>query len=442
MSAGNNVFGDFPTNGFDAGARERFSTWRAAGGAVPGLPEEGLLPDGMLRDLALRVSMPKERLDALRAAVAHLEGDRALWTVTRFLAFDLCTDRSRYDGMRFDNPKPGAMGRHAGLYPLLLCLACIPVSREMCRNRGIPDDMLLPVAERVLEPQLRHFSAGGDDIVDFPWDLNFYTGSIFLIGRFSFILTPYDDDVDFWRNRETGQVLGLYDGERAFRRDGQFQGVNGVVDREPFLSVRRLTDSTVTAHPVKPMGFLEREPVTLARAVWERTLHRGEWTLGLHIPSGPGYDPEQLRSAAVAAFAFFDRYFPEKAALGLWSESWLYDARLSLCMGEERNIVRVQRQMYLYPMERDDAMLRLELFGSGQADLSAFEPRTGLQRDALAYMQAGGRFNTGGMVILREDTGRIGDMPYIRAQDVARFRETVDAHLRPGLDPAWQKAGR
>ncbi len=465
MNAYEAILDGLPGDASDVGVRDRFRRWLASGGTVPGLPDDAVLPAGTVEALAHRFSLPQERVDALLAALAQLSDKAALRTVTRFLAFDLCTDRNRYDGETFRNPSPPQMERHAPLYPLLLCLACIPVSRAMCRARGIPEATYLAVAERALGPQMRRFASGSDDIADFPWDLNFYTGSIFLIGRFSYITTPYEDDVDFWRNRTTGKVLGLYDGERLFRRDGQFQPAGAMhgseaaaladktgtaddpadVDPLPFLSVRHMTESTVTAHPVNPMGFLEREPVTLPLSEWECVLRRGDWTLGFHIPSGPGYEPEQLLSSTREAFAFFDRHVPERPVRALWSESWLYDPRLSLCMDAERNIVRMQRQMYLYPMERDDAMLRMELFGNERIDLSVFEPRTGLQRAALAYMRAGGRFHTGGMVILREEVDRIGDMPYIRVSDIERFRKTVDTHLderRPHVCAAWHEAGK
>ncbi|HBD01697.1 MAG TPA: hypothetical protein DC053_23745, partial [Lachnoclostridium sp.] len=57
--------------------------------------------------------------------------------------------------------------------------------------------------------------------------------------------------------------------------------------------------------------------------------------LALHVPSGPGYNPERLKNSMVLALDFYKTYFPELPVKGFWSESWLYDSRLSLVLDHD-----------------------------------------------------------------------------------------------------------
>ncbi len=131
------------------------------------------------------------------------------------------------------------------------------------------------------------------------------------------------------------------------------------------------------------------------------------------------------------AIEFYDKYFPELAIKGFWSESWLYDSRLSLILNNEQsNIIRVQRQFYLYPIKAGDAMLRYEVFGDWKAEPSENELKTTLQKAAYEYMKMGKRFNNLSMLVLREDVDRVGEDTYITREDIEEFNKTVDSHLK------------
>ena len=168
----------------------------------------------------------------------------------------------------------------------------------------------------------------------------------------------------------------------------------------------------MTGNPVRPDGYILKDPVTLDRAVWKKALSEGDYLLALHIPGGEGYTPERVKSSCEQALAFWDRYFPEYAYKGIWSESWLYDPGLREILGPERNIVRVQKQFYCYPTEEGDRMIRLEVLGDEKADLRNRSPRNSLERGMAETWKRGGRFHTTGMFLLREEVPRIGEDPY------------------------------
>ena len=88
----------------------------------------------------------------------------------------------------------------------------------------------------------------------------------------------------------------------------------------------------------------------LTELLAEAKLKKGDILLGTHIPGGPGYEPSRLKSSIQWAGDFFDRYFPEIPVKGFGSESWLYDPHLRLLLKENANILKMQDQMYIYPI--------------------------------------------------------------------------------------------
>jgi hypothetical protein len=282
-----------------------------------------------------------------------------------------------------------------------------------------------------MKVQFEKLTRGDRKVSDFPWDKNFYTCSIFLMDRFLFIPYRYDDSLTMFRNNVTKKVIALRQAGEEFRRDGQVNGVNDVYDKDgAFITVWEESEHSITANPVNPMGFVERETITLSKNEWEKALTQGDNLLAVHVPSGEGYNPERLHNSMRMALDFFDLYFSELKIKGFWSESWLYDPRLSLILEEKNsNIIKVQRQMYLYPIHEGDGMLRYEVFGDWKAEPEMIELQTTLQKSAAVYMRKGGRFHTTSMLILRDEVGCTDHYPYITSEDISVFYKVVDSHL-------------
>lgn len=391
-----------------------------------------LIPREFLSALYVRYQVPERTQRLIEAGIEAIEQDPVLFDFTKFLVADMTTARNRCDDDFYTNMSPGCLGALRDRYSFLLLLACVPPSLRMLEARGVPGAYYEEIPHQFLKGQLAQINDREDfGVHDFQWKMNFYTCSIFLLDRFFFIPHRFQDAFTMYRHRKTRAASALRHAGGTFRRDGQQDGINGVFDADgAFRSSWREDDTKVTANRINPLGFVEREPITLAKREWEPALQPGDIMLALHVPSGPGYTPERLKSSMAMAVEFYERYFPELDIKGFWSESWLYDSRLSLVLDAEKsNIVRVQRQMYTYPIQEGDGMLRLEVFGDRGADPSGARLETSLQKAIAEYMSTGARFNTLSMVVLKEEVGRIGEMPYIRAIDFAKFEQTVDSHL-------------
>ncbi len=385
-----------------------------------------------LEEIMNKFSLPAETQKLLREAVEAVEGDDKLLYFSRFLVWDMCSARNRCDVDNYNNMTPLCLEKFGELYSFLLLLACVVPSRKLLAERGVPERYYKDIPFQPMKPQLEKLVKGDFKVSDFPWDMNFYTCSIFLMDRFLFIPCRFGDNFTMYRNRTSEKVIALWHQGEDFRRDGQLNGINGVFDKEGvFTTSWQENQDCIIANPVNPMGFVEKDTVTLLKEDWVEVLKPGDMLLALHVPSGPGYNPDRLKNSMLLALEFYQKYFPELPVKGFWSESWLYDSRLSLVLDSETsNIIKVQRQFYLYPVREGDAMLRYEVFGDWKADYKTAELKTSLQKAAAAYMETGARFNNLSMIVLKEEADKTDRMPYITEDDIIRFRQIADSHLR------------
>lgn len=119
------------------------------------------------------------------------------------------------------------------------------------------------------------------------------------------------------------------------------------------------------------------------------------------------------------AVDFYAKYYPELDIKGFWSESWLYDKRLSLLIGKGRNITNVQENLFCYTGGWDGEMLYIHLFKNMDAKLADCSCTTTLQKNAKQFLLDGGRFCSTGMVFLKKELE--DGTSYITEEDEDRF---------------------
>lgn len=337
----------------------------------------------------------------LLEAFDAVEADAALRSFSGFIVLQTCAQRNRLDGEHINIKKCEALGKLSEYYPMLILLSCAPISERRCRERGLPEESYTPIPERALGGILRAYEKRGRVRVDFPWQVNHVTCSLFQFGRFYFVPHRFDADFDILKNKTDGRVIALLPaGEKIRPEDGQYDGIEGVFSPDAFETVRRDSDTEYIGNPIHPRGKGMSRVITLPKSEWEQTVFEGDCFLALHIPGGPGYDPENFREACLEALAFYERYFPELSVRGIWSESWLYDVHLRELLPEDSGIIRMQDQMYIAPFPYGHASIHGELHHR--------EPPSSLERAVVEYEKRGGTFSSEFMFILTEDTDRIG----------------------------------
>lgn len=376
--------------------------------------EAELLPREALRQTLESNQVPPEGQARLFRALDAANAVPELVELAHAMAQDAPRALLRCKASEFAAPQPKCLdGFDRDAFAFLYTQLCVIEGRKALRKRGVPEVYDRDIPERMTRKQLAKYVRTGDiRFDDYPWDMNFYCCSIFLLDRFYFIPYRWWDEPEAWRDMETGRVVALWRGGVKVRRDGQLDGVNGVFDPEAFETALTETPAAVTGHPVSPEGRVRPTPVTLEKPRWRKVLGRGDYLLALHIPGGEGYTPERVRSSCVMALDFYDRYYPEYAYKGFWSESWLYDPALGEMLGPDRNISRVQRQFYCYPTMEGDAMTRVEVLHDAHADHTKLQPRTSLEKKLFAAWDRGELRHTTGMFLLREEVPLVGTDPY------------------------------
>ena len=376
--------------------------------------EKELLPRETLLSVLAANHVPAEKQAALLEALEEANKVPELVELAHVMAKDAVRGLVRCHAVEFHQPRPECLtGFAREAYAFLYTQLCVLEGRKALRKRGIPEEYDADIPERMTTKQLKKYVETGDiSFDDYPWDMNFYCCQIFFLDRFYFIPYRWGGSPEAWRNTETGEVTALWHAGVRIRRDGQIDGVNGIHDPEAFTTVFRETNDTVTGNRVLPEGLVSPEVVTLDKKTWRKALGDDDYLLALHIPGGEGYTPERVKSSCEKALAFYDRYYPEYHYIGFWSESWLYDPGLREIVKPDRNIVRVQKQFYCYPVEEGDRMIRLEVLGDENADYRKLTPRNSLERGMFDVWARGERFHTTGMFLLREEVPRIGEEPY------------------------------
>ena len=387
-------------SGFPEGLAPLFEQYAAAYAPHP------LLRRDFLKELCVRFEAGAAAQERLLSGLAEIEENPELLLLSNFLANDMCAARHRLDMDDYAAIELKSGMKNADLFSCLLLFACIEPSMERLAQLGVPRPEYEKVPFVPAKRQLAKLRDTGDGRVsDFPWDMNFYTCSLFQIGRFNFIPFRLDDPLKVFRRGN--ETVAFFTQPMHIRRDGQLDGVNGQFDPEAFEIRYEEKNGTATGWPICPAGAVQRSPRSLSLNEWELVLQEGDILMGFHIPGGPGYDPQHLRDDSLKCSAFYSKWFPEIDVKGFGSESWLYDPHLAMVLEGRGNIPAMQRQMYIYPIASGDGQFFGELFGKKMPLANA--PRASrLQRSAAEYMEKGGRFTPCSMFILTDDLPRVG----------------------------------
>lgn len=401
--------------------REHYDTHYRAGELPPAL-RAPLFAPGEIRRRLSACAVEESDIAELEAFAKHIEGDEQLLCFTCLLRDAIGAQQDRWGVGLWRAVKPSCLGKRSAWYMFLVLLSAVPLHEERMRRRGIPGAMtesVLGEAVRRSAEDFRH--TGSWALRDMVWQMNFFTGHIFLLDRLLFILERCCAGLVMFRDC-AGNVCALSNGRRRFDRFGQPATEPG------FVSTYKETKTAYEGNRVSPMGFVYPELTVLPKPQWRPVIRNDDWLINIHMPSGEGYTPDRFRNSCELALEFFGRHFPEYGVKGFMCDSWLFDPALQLALPEEKsNIVRIQRQVFIYPQKTDDGQLIGDLFGGAARD--ALPQKTSLQREVKALMDKGVRFHAQGMLLPKEDLHLFGKAAYFSQGEFEQFKMRVGARV-------------
>ncbi|GEM_PF-2436082 len=401
------------------------------------LPGDGegscVLSETELKNVLDCHSVPEDRQLPVLEALVHINA------IPELVELSLCAARvwvrALADGTagELDQPKPSCLNSFdRSFFGFIFSQLLAKEGRLAMKARAIPETYWKDIPEEPTRRAIRKYLKNGIFLFsDYQWDVNYFGCGIFLLGRFLFIPYRWEEgplvfksDMRFSGRGDavcadtycTGRgdagnseisvkpkVKVLWKSGTRVRTDGQIDGVNRISDPRSFVTKFTETDGFYEGDRVSETGLITRKTEHLDKALWTPALKENDPILALHIPDGPGYDPEHLHESCRMARDFFDRYYPELGFKAIQSESWLFDPLVSELLGPNRRITRVRNEFHCYPTEAGDSMSICEIFHTSSHIIDTYPLDTTLQRLTVEALRSGKRLHCTSAFMLKEE---------------------------------------
>jgi len=299
------------------------------------------------------------------------------------------------------------LGEDGGLLYLAALLSGLPTMQRVHGEHGVPAEVTRDTILDLklwLEGRKREHPESQWGLVPFNlWWLSYhFRGELYRLGRLQFQFGSLGREIRVFRHRDSGLVAALSEDGMRYRADGGRAG-----SEEDGCWVARLVagESETTGCPILPEGRAIRREVTLRHAEWQPVLAAGQPVLYIHIPAGGPLAHDLCGQSFGSALDFFPKHFPERPFDGFCCHSWLLNAELAEFLPESANIVRFQREFYLFPIALGSDDLLWRIFDEVPKDLTHAPRDTTLRRGVLDRLLSGQGLRPigGGCFLLPED---------------------------------------
>ncbi len=371
--------------------------WEESQRALPGGDLAFLDPD-FVRAACRATRVPEDVAEeAARVAVriAAEEPLRALAWHFQYVIHQL--GRADWDWVGKWPVLTATLGNDAGLFNLVVLLAGAPEMERIHRAHAIPEDIIratLSDFQLWLGPEQNRTGRpyAGLTPVNVAWLSNHVRGNLYRLGRLQFQFATFQGKLRVYRHAASGAVLAISAEGVSYRADGQ------IAQREEaaWTSSLAVSDDAVTGSPILPTGRAVAEQVTLSLSEWRPALLPGDPVLNLHIPSGSPMSHQACGESFRTALAFFPRHYPDYHFAAFHCGSWILNTWLEEVLPPTSNLVRFQREVYLYPIPLWPPTMIDRAFGKLPEDLRQAPRDTQLRRALLEVLEAGRELPVGG----------------------------------------------
>jgi hypothetical protein len=295
---------------------------------------------------------------------------------------------------------------HASMLYGFVVLSFVPDVFAMNKRHGIPDEITretLADIERWIHTNKQRYGDFG--FREIGWLSNHVHGKLYSLGRLQFHMEPFAFD-DIVLRRNDGSVVVLAPGGLQYRRDGLYNGANGIADANSKTTVFRESDAFFEGNVISPVGRITGTVAVFPKSEYRLAVSKGDNALSFHIPAGSPMEHGACGESFARAREFFPRYFPEYKEKAFFSTSWLYDHELEKVLPPASNIVKFLREFYLLPLvEANDNQMFERVFLKRYDNIDEAPQTTSVQTAIVAHMKAGGRFRNAKAILLPKDAG-------------------------------------
>ncbi|HHV97250.1 MAG TPA: DUF5596 domain-containing protein [Clostridiaceae bacterium] len=404
--------------------------WDEAQKAYPGEQNMKFLTQEFISEVNKYLKLPEGAIDAFNIAVNIIKNNEALARLLWLNHYILFKDEiegasnvlSDKKPVRFTFPdfsQPDAdFSREgisfSGMFLAVLLISGLPRLLKFYGKHGIPERVILDTLSDI-DIWMRDYYDKNKvwGLREFWWIYNHFSGRLFRIGRLQFIHARFTGDLKAFRNINTGKVISLSNAGIKFRTDGLVDGTNDIYDPEGgWVSDYWEDENTVRGNPISPLGYAENRTIELSKKEWKEVLSKGSPVLDVHIAAGSKLSHEACGESFKSSVEFFNKYFPEIEFCGFMCTSWLLDSQFQKILSWDTNIVKFQREFYLYPVKSNDVQTFERVFNSRPDDIENLKAETSLQKAILDYVRKGNKMHAGAMFLLKDDLKHWGSAIY------------------------------
>ena len=415
------------TLGIEDGAETLRPDWELSQRRMP----EGelvFLSEDFIRRVCEQVFLPKEIVEAILHAADVIRPNPSLNALAWYCHYCLFQSEERPAFARQWPELTTALGRDAGLFNVLVLLSGTPQLEEFYRRRNIPFEVF---RDTVLYLKLR--LEGDDCRMDFGghwgirpsllgWTREYWVGNVLRVGRLTYAFGNSLAKLRVFRHRTKGTVVALSEPGIRYRFDGQVDGAGGVSDSSgAWTSELNNTDTEIAGHPIDPRGHAMPQQISLARNEWHQELAPGDPIIELHMASGSPLAHDECGESLRQAMDFFPRHFSDRPFVGFTCYSWLLDAQFETLLPSTSNLVRFQKEVYLFPVRGGNGATFEAVFGRNMIDITKAPRETTMQRAFARHIEDGGHFRDGGCFLLPSEVSEWGSQFY-RSQAALPFQ--------------------
>ncbi len=308
----------------------------------------------------------------------------------------------------------------ASLFYLLGYMAALPQTSRTYRRLGIGRDVFLDTMYDISIWLNNYYDVHGEWGFDqFAWITFHMKCKLFRLGRLQYALRSFDWNITAFKHRSSGQVILLGDPNLPLRADGYAEGAGGseIKEDERWFAVFEATPAGWRGNRLAPLGYTLREEVFLLRSEWEPALRNGDTVLDMHIPRGDKLTPESCQDSLSRAFSFFPEFWPEQPFKGVHCHTWFFTPQLQQILTRDSNLVRFQREFYLFPHSGSKDFLWEYVFGKKYPDPATAPQDTLLRKAVLDWIAQGNElFDLPGVMLHSPE--QWGSQPYYYAKEI------------------------
>ena len=366
-----------------------------------------VLEEHAVRRNAQFCSLPPDVTEKMVAAAGTAVAEPALYLIARAVFRAIFLSAPEAPVRWAWQPLDSALKDQAGALYLAIAAGWVPLMLRHHQKLGISEDVTRDTCYQ-LRCYCDNYFTGCGRIGIYPqqlsWMHNYFNPErpYVRLGRFEYCYRIHCYDGHVFRHRKTGETV-------FFAIPGmQFDAAGFAVESKPdsperaFASIYESNGVTATGNRVDDCGKTSPEPFTITLADYDVVLEMGMPVLDMHIPNGGGMTPDEAERSFRMAKEFFLKLYPEKEKqpVAIVCSSWIFNPNLPEILNPEANLVRLLKRVHPVPRPSSNTDGLWFIFRhEGAFELLKAPRKTSLQRAVTHFIERGGRWRIGGMVL-------------------------------------------